>query len=75
MSRVSFVAAFHAAVEVSSAFGVSKVVADGHCFRLRPCCCWLPCCCYLPAVVIFPAIDDVPEIAGNPVVAVALLLL
>jgi hypothetical protein len=74
LARVSFVYAFPAAVEVPSAFSVSKV-PDVHCCCLRPCCCWLPCCCYLPAVVIFPAVDDVPDIAGNPVVAVALLLL
>ncbi len=32
---------------------------------LPRCCCWLPCCCYA----------SVPAVGGNPVVAVALLLL
>ncbi len=66
MARV-IAAALPTAVYVSAATGVAY--APRPCLLLTfllllaPCCCWLPCCCYVPAV------------AGDPTVAVSLLLM
>ncbi len=68
MVRVSAIAAFPAAVEVSSDTGVYNVPGG-------PCYCWLPCCCCLLAVVGFPAVIGAPGVADDLVVVVAQLLL
>jgi hypothetical protein len=72
MARVSAIAAFPAAVEVSSDTGVYNV-PGGPCYCWRLFCCWLPCCCCLLAVVGFPAFTGVPGVADDLVVVVAQL--
>ncbi len=74
MARVSAIAAFPAAVEVSSDTDVYNV-PGGPCYCWRLFCCWLPCCCCLLAVVGFPAVIGVPGVDDDLVVVVAQLLL
>ncbi len=74
MSRISAVADFPTAVEVSSANGVSNVPGGPRCSGV-PAICWIFYCCCLPAVVVFPAVAGVHSVVSDPVVAVALLLL
>jgi hypothetical protein len=69
MARVSAVAAFPPAVEVSSCYrGVPTLLAV-------PAVADLPALVGFPAIVGFPAVAGVPSVAGYPVVVVALLLL
>ncbi len=63
MAGVSAIAAFPAAVEVSSDTGVYNV-PGGPCYCWRLFCCWLPCCFCLLAAVGFPAVIGVPGVAG-----------
>ncbi len=71
--RVSAIAAFPAAVEVSSDTGVYNV-PGGPCYCWRLFCCWLPCCCCLLSVVGLPAVTGVPGVADDLIVVAQLLL-